>query len=181
MIKSETFKSPKCIIGLGNPGKQFENNRHNIGFQIVDYLADLYNGRWKKIDKAEISEININDSPVILLKPQTFMNNSGDVVPLLSKKGVKPDDVLVVHDELELPFGKINLKIGGSARGHNGLRSLLTRWPENFARLRFGIGRPQQKEAVSDYVLSDFDEGISLLKSKIDQAIIKIQNLYKND
>lgn len=146
----------RAIIGLGNPGRTYENTRHNIGFKVVDQLVESHVGNgWRVTGELETAEIDLYGHKVLVIKPQTFMNNSGKVVPFLQKKGIKAEHILVVHDELEQPFGKITFKIGGSAKGHNGLRSIITLCGEDFARLRFGIGRPD-KEEVADYVLNNF-------------------------
>ena len=100
----------KVIIGLGNPGNSYKNTRHNIGFRIVDSVAQEYNGTWRKRDNMEISEISINNHKILLIKPQTFMNSSGQVLPYLKKQGINSQEILVVHDELEMPFGKMSLK-----------------------------------------------------------------------
>ena len=146
----------KAIIGLGNPGAKYHYTRHNIGFRILDSLIEKYSTSWKSIDKMEIAEIQINDKNVLLVKPLTTMNISGQVIPFLQKKGIKAENLLVVHDELELPFGIVKFKLGGSSKGHNGLKSIISFIGENFARLRIGIGRPQQKEEVANYVLHNF-------------------------
>jgi PTH1 family peptidyl-tRNA hydrolase len=95
-----------------------------------------------------LAEVMINNKKVLLIKPQAFMNSSGNVIPFLSKQGIKAENILVVHDELEQPFGKISFKVGGSARGHNGVRSIIAACGENFVRVRFGIGRPNQKSKL---------------------------------
>jgi peptidyl-tRNA hydrolase, PTH1 family len=135
----------KIIIGLGNPGKQYHHNRHNIGFLILDALAEKHNAAWQKKTDRETAEIEVDGEKILLVKPQTFMNNSGKVVPSLLKQGIKAENLLVVHDELEKPFGKIELKTGGSHKGHNGLRSIIEFCGADFHRLRFGIGRPERK------------------------------------
>lgn len=148
----------KAIIGLGNPGPKFYATRHNIGFQVLDALANQYNGRWATKDLHEEATIQINGSPIILIKPTTFMNDSGKVMPYLNKKGIKVTDILVVHDELEKPFGAVSYRVGGSARGHNGLRSIIAHGGPEFGRIRMGIGRPPEKDQVSDFVLKPFTE-----------------------
>lgn len=168
----------KAIIGLGNPGPRFHRHRHNIGFRVLDELAARYHARWQEKDQAQIAEIIINGYPIVLVKPQTFMNTSGKVVPMLSKRGIKAAHIMVVHDELEKPFGAIQIREGGSARGHNGLRSLIEAMGPDFRRLRFGIGRPDQKEQVPDYVLSNFDEPESDIMHYIFEAIDHIEKLY---
>ena len=149
--------SIKAIIGLGNPGKRFERTRHNIGFSILDALADEYNASFRSIKNMELAEVIINDNKILLIKPQTFMNSSGAIMPYLQKQGIKPEGILVVHDELELPFGTIKLKCGGSHKGHNGLKSIIDFIGKDFWRLRFGISRPENRDDVSDYVLTPFD------------------------
>jgi PTH1 family peptidyl-tRNA hydrolase len=165
----------KAIIGLGNPGSNYYYHRHNIGFRIMDELARKYNVRWQKKDLAEIAEIVLHDHPVLLIKPQTYMNSSGKVIPQLQKKGIKPEEILVVHDELELPFSKIAFKMGGSAKGHNGLKSIIEHCGDQFYRLRFGIGRPENREEVPTYVLTNFSENPQKIEELIAQSIKLIE------
>lgn len=173
-----TINHPKAIIGLGNPGAQYARTRHNIGFMVLDALAHKYNGIWQiKVD-AEITKITINGALVLLIKPQTYMNDSGRVIPMLKKQGITVGDTLVVHDELEKPFGKIAIRVGGSARGHNGLKSLIAAWGEGFGRLRFGISRPTEKEKVGQYVLENFKESNDEIDHLILQSIAAIESLY---
>lgn len=169
----------QAIIGLGNPGPAYYHHRHSIGFRVVDTLANKYNAQWKSRDTMEIALIMINDKKVILIKPQTYMNTSGNVIPFLSKQGIKAGSILVVHDELEMPFGKVAFKIGGSARGHNGLRSIIQACGENFARMRCGIGRPELKEQVPTYVLQNFKEDNAAVEELIDNAVHLIEDLFK--
>jgi PTH1 family peptidyl-tRNA hydrolase len=178
-MQINNISAPQAIIGLGNPGHNFERTRHNIGFLILDELSRKYNGNFRVVDKAELAEVQINGYRVILAKPLTYMNNSGDIVPILKKIGISSEHSLVIHDELEFPFGKIGLKFGGSARGHNGLRSIISMWSDKFARLRFGIGRPENKEDVAKYVLSQFNQNLIELKNKIGEAVSIIESLYK--
>lgn len=172
----------KAIIGLGNPGQKFELNRHNIGFLILDALADKYGAYWDEKSNMFVAEIDINSGEIakkiILIKPQTFMNDSGKVIGFLQKKGIKPENILVVHDELEFPFGKIKIRQGGSARGHNGLRSIIEHCGPEFVRLRFGIGRPEQKEMVPNYVLSNFREDRQELQRAIVSSVEMIEDLF---
>ena len=166
----------KIIIGLGNPGTKYHHNRHNIGFLVLDALADKHNASWQKKSDRETAEIEINGEKIILVKPQTFMNSSGKVIPSLLKQGIAANNLLVVHDELEKPFGKIECKTGGSHRGHNGLRSVMEMCGADFHRLRFGIGRPENKEDVPDYVLSNFSYN-EKIEPLIDQAIRMIEDI----
>jgi PTH1 family peptidyl-tRNA hydrolase len=167
----------KAIIGLGNPGQKYSATRHNIGFKIVDALADKYHGRWQAKPDLEYAEISLNGKAVILIKPQTFMNSSGKVVPFLAKQGIKPEQIIVAHDELELPFGQIKMKLGGSAKGHNGLKSIIAACGDQFHRLRFGISRPENKEDVPDYVLKPFKESEADVARGIEQAIEMLEKL----
>jgi PTH1 family peptidyl-tRNA hydrolase len=169
---------PKALIGLGNPGTKFKNNRHNIGFLVLDNLVERYSESWQEKTVMHSATIRIGENKVVLVKPQTFMNDSGKVVPLLRKQGITCEDIVVVHDELELPFGKIKTKVGGSAKGHNGLRSIISQCGADFGRVRFGIGRPEDRAQVANYVLSNFNEDYQQLESLIDQAADMIINLF---
>ncbi len=163
-------KKIKAIIGLGNPDQKYYKNRHNIGFRVVDAIAEEYSASFKIADNLEYAQISLdeNSKPIYLIKPLTFMNKSGQAISFLTKKGIKIEEILVAHDELEKDFGKISIKFAGSARGHNGLRSIMEIAGQNFWRLRFGIGRPADKSEVSNYVLSNFSPEE---ESKIDQLI----------
>lgn len=167
----------KAIIGLGNPGSKYYTTRHSIGFRIVDALAHNYGATWQKKNEMEYTEITIGDHHITLIKPQTFMNSSGRVIPALLKKGIKAENILVVHDELEKPFGNVSIKIGGSAKGHNGLRSIITACGADFPRLRFGIARPLNREDVPDYVLMNFSENPAELEKAITHAVTTITEL----
>jgi peptidyl-tRNA hydrolase, PTH1 family len=146
------------IVGLGNPGKKYEAHRHNVGFMTVDRLHGSGGlPAWKE----KFSGVFSRGDDVMLLKPMTYMNVSGDSVqPAAAFVKVEPDHVIVVHDELDLPFGDVRIKSGGGHAGHNGLRSIIERLgtPE-FLRVRIGIGRPPAgfRGEVADYVLSGFD------------------------
>lgn len=165
----------RAIIGLGNPGRQYQHTRHNIGFRILDEFAQRHGAKWFLNKNAEIVELQINNARLLLLKPQTFMNDSGKVIPSLAKKGIKSESILVVHDELELPFGSVKMRVGGSARGHNGVRSLVQAIGSDFERLRFGIGRPDDKNQVAKYVLDDFSETYYDIENEIKRAVDLIE------
>lgn len=167
----------KAIIGLGNPGRKFEKTRHNIGFMVLDEYAKQHNARWQEKPLMHIATISLADKEVFLIKPQTFMNNSGEIVPFLAKQGIKPENMLVVHDELEIPFGQVKLRQGGSARGHNGLKSLIAHCGDNFLRLRCGIGRPVDKLDVPDYVLAPFEESQAAVDQMVSLALKLIDTL----
>lgn len=171
----------KAIIGLGNPGPRFDNTHHNIGFAIVDELAEKHAGSWRAKDNMELAEIRLGDQKIFLIKPQTFMNDSGKVISVLTKKGIEPEEILVLHDELELPFGTIKLKEGGGHKGHNGMRSIIDAGARECKRLRFGIDRPATKEEVSDYVLMKFKQPKEEVGQKIDEAVCMIEELFRWD
>lgn len=167
----------KAIIGLGNPGLKYVHTRHNIGFKIVDALAEKYHGVWRSKGNAEIADIILGNHSIILIKPQTFMNSSGEVVPALLKQGIKAENILVAHDELELPFGTVKIKVGGSSRGHNGLKSIIAACGDLFPRVRFGIARPEDKQEVPDYVLKPFSESADEIKKRIAETVRVIEEL----
>ncbi|WP_146348121.1 aminoacyl-tRNA hydrolase [Falsiphaeobacter marinintestinus] len=148
----------KLLVGLGNPGGKYERNRHNIGFMALDRIASDHGfGPWKAKFQAEISEGRLGSEKVLLLKPQTFMNLSGQSVgEAMRFYKLSPKDVIVLHDELDLAPGKVRVKQGGGHAGHNGLRSLHSHLGDTYGRVRLGIGHPGRKELVSAYVLHDF-------------------------
>jgi PTH1 family peptidyl-tRNA hydrolase len=150
------------VVGLGNPGKQYERNRHNVGFMVVDALAQAHGfADVRPRFGGLFSRGSVGDCDVALLKPQTFMNLSGDSVRAASAwLHIAPPDVIVVHDELDLPWKTVRLKMAGGHAGHNGLRSVIQQLGSaDFARVRVGIGRPPEGflGEMSDWVLSDFD------------------------
>lgn len=148
------------IAGLGNPDKQYAGNRHNVGFMAVDSFVRRYNfSAFKTRFQGEFSEGNIGGRKIIVLKPMTYMNNSGQSVrAAVDFYKLSVSDIIVVHDDMDLAFGKVKAKVGGGAGGHNGLKSIDSHCTSNYARLRIGIGRPQAKEDVVNYVLSDFSK-----------------------
>lgn len=159
---------PLLIVGLGNPKPQYANNRHNIGFMVLDALASNLSLTFKedKNFKACIAK----DSNLILCKPTTFMNLSGEAVQLM-KNYFKIEDFFVVHDDLDLPLGELRFKLGGGNGGHNGLKSIDKLCGSEYYRARCGIGRPQSKEMVASYVLSDFPTHPSNLIHSCTQAL----------
>ena len=149
----------KLIVGLGNPGKEYERTRHNIGFDVVDAFARLHGiAVTKREGQALVGDGRIGDARVFLLKPQTFMNLSGQsVVAFLRQKPLALADVLVVTDDIALPVGKLRLRAEGSAGGHNGLKSLIAHLHgQAFPRLRFGVGAPRDPSVQIDFVLGRF-------------------------
>ncbi len=144
-------RSP-VVVGLGNPGRSYERTRHNAGYLVADELAKRHGGSWRKRKRAEAAPVSVGLTNATLLKPTTFMNNSGSAVA-----DYKPEDLLVVHDDLDLDAGTVRVKFGGGAGGHNGLRSIIGRLGNDFVRVRIGIGRPPPGVGVTDYVLSRMD------------------------
>ena len=163
----------KLIIGLGNPGDKYINTRHNVGFMVVEELlkklAPVGKSRWKKIGKAETETSEIGD--VVLAKPQTMMNASGFAVKKLTDfYHIKPADLWIVHDDLDLPLGKIKIRVGGGTAGHHGLESIVKHLgTTDFVRFRLGIGKPEghgewqkntaKRKGIENYVLSEFHTG----------------------
>jgi len=147
------------FVGLGNPGVEYRLSRHNMGFLVVDSFAQRYNFRWSKGFEGEWAFREINSKGILLFKPLTFMNLSGKAVEkLLLQVPIPREKLLVIHDDLDLPFGKLRLKRGGGDGGHRGLRSIIEAIGSDFPRLKIGIGRPERKEEVVQYVLSPFSE-----------------------
>ena len=146
----------KIIAGLGNPGKEYEHTRHNMGFDVIDELARRWNvTNWKSDMKAEIAQVIYNGEKVLLVKPMTYMNNSGEAVGAISKYyKVGLDDIYIICDDLDLPPGKTRIRKKGSAGGHNGMKSLIAYLgSENFNRFRIGVGHPKDGQTVVDNVL----------------------------
>jgi PTH1 family peptidyl-tRNA hydrolase len=154
------------IAGLGNPGREYANTRHNVGFMVVDELARRNGGSFRGRFSGELADVRLDGQRVALLKPQTYMNESGRSVGA----GVRfyklpPERVLVVHDEVDLELGRLQARLGGGLAGHNGLRSVGQHLgTAEFLRLRVGIGRPQRGDPrpVADWVLSPFDEHVEV-------------------
>jgi PTH1 family peptidyl-tRNA hydrolase len=149
------------VAGLGNPGREHAANRHNVGWMIVDELARRHAGEFRGKFSGRIAEIRVDDHKVALLKPETFMNDSGRSVGAAARfYKVEPDAVLVVHDESDLELGRLQARLGGGLAGHNGLRSVAAHLKTpDFLRLRVGVGRPERgdRRSLSDFVLSDFE------------------------
>ncbi len=179
------------IVALGNPGREYEETRHNVGWKVFDYLSFEKDLNWKEKFKGLFSLTNIKDEQVIFLKPQTYMNLSGESVrPAMDFYKVPIENILVIHDEIDLPFGTIHLKMGGGLAGNNGLKSLAQHLPnQNFLRLRMGVGRPKYGE-VSAHVLGQFNEdekphledfsklGAEALEFYLKSGFQKAQNKY---
>jgi PTH1 family peptidyl-tRNA hydrolase len=145
------------IVGLGNPGKEYAGTRHNVGFEVVDLLARRHDGRLKAgKERALVDEVRIDGQRVALAEPTTYMNLSGEsVAPLVRRFGIDdPTRLVVVQDELDLPTGRVRVKVGGGLAGHNGLRSIKAHLhTDAFVRVRIGVGKPPSKEHGADHVL----------------------------
>lgn len=172
----------KIIVGLGNPGREYSATRHNAGFLVVDELARRWNCQsWKNKSNAQIAEFRGTEQ-VLLVKPQTYMNLSGTSVGELARwYKVDSEDIVVVFDDLDLPVGRLRLRMKGGSGGHRGIESLLTHLSKDtFARVRLGIGRPPEGWEVADYVLSRFTaEEEPLVEQAIAKAADAVESIIK--
>jgi PTH1 family peptidyl-tRNA hydrolase len=181
------------IVGLGNPGPQYAGNRHNAGFMVVDELAARAGGRFKAHRAlAEVVEGRVAGHPAVLGRPRTYMNLSGGPVKGLADfYKVPPGRIVVVHDELDIPFGALRTKLGGGDNGHNGLKSITkSLGSREYFRVRFGVGRPPGRMDPADFVLRDFgtterkdlpllvDRAADLVESLITQGLDATQNRF---
>ncbi|MGF7157433.1 aminoacyl-tRNA hydrolase [Bartonella heixiaziensis] len=172
------------IAGLGNPGSQYQNNRHNIGFMAVDAIYQLFSfSPWSKKFQAKISNGLINGEKTLLIKPQTFMNLSGQAIgEALRFYKLDLKNLIIIYDELDLPLGKVRIKIGGGSNGHNGIKSIDTHCGTDYYRIRLGIGRPNSKELVHQHVLGNFTKSDQECLLPLLEAIAKnITLLLKGD
>jgi peptidyl-tRNA hydrolase, PTH1 family len=169
------------VVGLGNPGRAYARNRHNVGWMVVDELAKRHGGSWRSKFSGQLAEIRLDGHKLALLKPETYMNESGSSVSAAARFfKLDPDAVLVVHDEGDLERGRLQLRLGGGLGGHNGLRSIAQHLKtQDFLRLRVGVGRPGRGDPrpLADYVLADFephDDAESLVWNAA-QAVEKLE------
>ena len=148
----------QLIVGLGNPGKKYQYTRHNIGYMAIENIISAQlNYKIKNKFNSIIYEVIIDSNKIILVKPETYMNNSGDAVYQIANfYKINSKDIFVLHDELDIPFGKIRIKIGGGNAGHNGLKSITNKIDNNYTRVRLGIGHPGKKEMVNGHVMGNF-------------------------
>ncbi|MFS8478779.1 MAG: aminoacyl-tRNA hydrolase [Micromonosporaceae bacterium] len=190
--------APWLVVGLGNPGPAYAHNRHNVGFRIVDVLADRAGVRFSRHRRAvaAVAEGRLGGVPggpkLVLAKPMTYMNLSGGpVVGLANFYKIPRERIVVVHDELDIPYGQLRLKLGGGEGGHNGLRSVSSALgSRDYLRVRFGIGRPPGRQDPADYVLSDFstaerkeldvliDRAADAVETLIAKGLETAQNIY---
>ena len=181
------------VVGLGNPGPRYAATRHNIGFAVVDLLALRARANFKAHkSRCEIAEVRLAGQPVVLAKPMSYMNESGGPVVNAARFFKVPvENIAVVHDELDLPFGSLRLKRGGGEGGHNGLRSISgSLGSKEYARIRFGIGRPPGRQDPADYVLREFpgterkelaflvDRAADAVEALVSDGLAAAQNLY---
>jgi PTH1 family peptidyl-tRNA hydrolase len=148
------------VVGLGNPGREYARHRHNVGAMVVDELAERHGASWKSKFSGQLADIRLDGHRVALLKPETYMNESGRAVAAAARfYKLEPDAILVVHDEGDFELGRLQARRGGGLAGHNGLRSIAQHLKsQDFLRLRIGVGRPERGDPrpLADYVLSDF-------------------------
>lgn len=172
------------VVGLGNPGREYEQTRHNVGFMVVDALAERASARVSdKKFKARVGRARLQGEDCLLMKPETFMNLSGESVgPALGFFKLATQQVIVLHDELDLPLGKLKMKKGGGHGGHNGLRSLKKHLPDDgFVRIRIGIGRPPPQWDSADYVLSKFNrDEWTELDRVVNDAADAVEAIFKD-
>ncbi len=183
------------VVGLGNPGPPYAATRHNIGFVVVDLLAERLGGRFKAHKgRADVVEARLAGLPVVLAKPRSFMNESGGpVVSVARFYKVPVERIVVVHDDLDLPFGALRLKCGGGDGGHNGLRSITAALgSKEYLRVRFGIGRPPGRQDPAEFVLREFsgaerkdlgfhvDRAADAVEALVTQGLEPAQNLYND-
>ena len=157
------------LVGLGNPTDDSENNRHNVGFKIIDSINKKFGlSKQKPKFKGLLTTGNVGDQKVYAIKPLTFMNNSGICIrELIEYFKIEPENIIVFHDDLDIEFGKIKAKFGGSSAGHNGIASIDKFIGKDYSRVRVGIGKPKNGIEVADFVLQNFDEDESLKIEKI--------------
>ncbi|MEU0547534.1 aminoacyl-tRNA hydrolase [Micromonospora sp. NPDC005979] len=187
---------PWLVVGLGNPGREYAGNRHNVGFMVAELLAGRVGARFGRHKRAvaEVAEgrLGFGGPKLVLVKPLTYMNLSGGPVAALSQfYKVPPAQVVAVHDELDIEFGQVRIKFGGGEGGHNGLRSMSkSLGTKDYVRVRFGVGRPPGRQDPADFVLSDFgaaerkeldflvDRAADVVESVIVKGVEPTQNLY---
>ncbi|MEH0935168.1 aminoacyl-tRNA hydrolase [Micromonospora psammae] len=187
---------PWLVVGLGNPGREYAGNRHNVGFMVADLLAGRTGAKFGRHKRAvaDVAEgrLGFGGPKLVLIKPLTYMNLSGGPVASLAQFfKVPPERVVAVHDELDIPYGQLRVKIGGGEGGHNGLRSMSkSLGTKEYVRVRFGIGRPPGRQDPADYVLSDFgaaerkeldflvDRAADVVESVVTKGVEPTQNAY---
>ena len=174
----------KVVFGLGNIGDAYKDTRHNIGFWLVERLANHFNSKWKREDSTcIISSFQIKNEKILLVKPKTYMNLSGKAaIRIITKYDVNLSDFILISDDINLPIGKLRFRLKGTSGGHNGIKSVISYLETNeFPRLRIGIGGPNQNEEVADFVLGKYSAEEKIVISKViavaqDAVIYALQN-----
>ena len=173
----------KIIAGLGNPGSEYAKTKHNVGWMLVDALAErLGAGDWRQHEKGLVAEARIGAEKVLLVKPQTYMNNSGECIgPLMRWYKLEPEDVIAVHDDMDIPAGMVRIRKKGSAGGHNGIKSLIAHiGSEKFGRVRIGVGRPLPGWSVINHVLAPFsDEDVLKIREAIEYLLPAVEGIVR--
>ena len=184
------------VVGLGNPGPSYAGHRHNVGFMVLDLLAERAGGRFKAhTGRAHVVEGRLVGQPAVLAKPKSYMNESGGPVSsVASFFGVAAERIVVVHDELDIPYGAIRLKLGGGDNGHNGLRSITrSLGTKDYLRVRVGVGRPPGRQDPADFVLKDFsaverrelpfhvDRAADAVEALVTGSLEAAQNVFHSD
>ena len=172
-----------ALVGLGNPEEKYSHNRHNVGFMVIDKIVEMYNlGPYKDKFQSKIITEKINKIPIVIFKPQTFMNLSGTSVQhVVNFYKLNTENIIVFHDDLDLKLGVIKTKIGGSDGGHNGLKNIDSYIGNNYRRIRIGIGHPGDKNIVNKYVLENFNKEENIIISNLINTISKnIEFVIKN-
>ena len=175
----------KIFVGLGNPGAEYAKTKHNVGFMLADKLAeDLGAENWKNNFNALVAETFFEGEKILIVKPQTFMNNSGEAVgSLVNFYKISTEDLTVAHDDLDLPAGMIRLRPKGSGGGHHGVESIIQHLggEKNFARVRIGIGRPPQNRTVINHVLSNFNaEDSEKISAALEELLPAVKSIFSN-
>ena len=176
-------KSKYLIVGLGNPGRRYRGNRHNIGFVAIDRLAETAGIRLGRVQaNAIIGDGSLAGKSLILAKPQTYMNLSGNAIGSLARYYRIPmANLLVIYDEIDLPFGTLRFREQGGSGGHNGMKSIIDRIGRDFPRLRLGVDRPPGYMEPADYVLQNFSDGeLPIVTEMIDLAVVAIQSYLQD-
>ncbi|MCR5224784.1 MAG: aminoacyl-tRNA hydrolase [Alphaproteobacteria bacterium] len=173
------------IVGLGNPGRQYEQNRHNVGFMITEAFAEAYaSSSFKKmVDIVEVTQVSAHGKKCLIARPLTFMNLSGRAVRfLIDFYKIPLNNVLVIHDDIDLPFGRVKIKRGGGNGGHNGLKNIDNLVGNDYWRVRIGVGRPEMKSMIVSYVLGNFSDEEKLTIERIaDKITNDLPALFPND
>ncbi len=173
------------VVGLGNPGEKYAPTRHNVGFVTIDFLAERHSVKVTKIKhKAVIGECEINGEKILLVKPQTFMNLSGEsVLDIMEWYKIKPDQLIVIYDDIDIPVGKIRIRPSGSSGSHNGMKSIIHLLKsQDFPRVRIGVGKQPEYMDLGDYVLSRFKpEEIEPMEDAVRRAAFAIEEIIKSD